>query len=165
MDFVLSTGDLIALVAVIMVALGVVWAVARWTKGYDNRLKIIGGKGNATYETIFALVNLLSNKETITTKEFTALFSTLHAGYEAEIKKFEAKTTNPITPAEAQRRQELTAKVNANAISVPEAKELQQILNKELAEAQAANNWLAALAIIFLLGMVVAIVAALTRDD
>ena len=45
-----------------------------------------------------------------------------------------------------------------------EAKELQVILDEELKEAQAAGNMAAVLAIIFLLGLVVAIIAALSNQ-
>ncbi|MEM3714672.1 MAG: hypothetical protein QXF82_06970 [Nitrososphaeria archaeon] len=63
---------------------------------------------------------------------------------------------NPLTPEELRRRKELTLKLDAKTITPDEAKELQNILEKELAEAQAANNVLALLAILLLLGLVVA---------
>ncbi len=66
---------------------------------------------------------------------------------------------NPLTPEELRKRKELTLKLDAKTITPDEAKELQNILEKELAEAQAANNILALLAILPLLGLVIAVLS------
>jgi len=70
---------------------------------------------------------------------------------------FEKKLkTNPLTPDEINLRRQLTEKLDAGTITPDEAKILYDILNKELAEAQAAGNILAVLVIILLIGLVAA---------
>jgi len=66
---------------------------------------------------------------------------------------------NPLTAYELRRRRELTSKLDARTITPEEAKELRDILEKELAEARAMGNFLAVLAILFLLGLVIAVLS------
>ena len=66
---------------------------------------------------------------------------------------------NPLTPDELRLRRELTAKLDTGSISPNEAMQLRDILNKELGEAREANDFLAFLAILFLLGLVLAIIS------
>jgi hypothetical protein len=67
---------------------------------------------------------------------------------------------NPLTPNEITRRRELTSRLDSRTITPNEAKELHDLLNKELEEARATGNFLAILAILFLLGLLVAILAS-----
>jgi hypothetical protein len=66
---------------------------------------------------------------------------------------------NPLTLYEVRRRKDLTDKLEAKTITPDEAKELNNILKKELEEARNANNFLAFLGILFLLGLLVAIMS------
>ncbi len=58
MDFVLTTGDLITIAAVVVTALGITYGVGRWTKKTDSELKIISGKGDSTAKMLFGLVKV-----------------------------------------------------------------------------------------------------------
>lgn len=77
------------------------------------------------------------------------------------VEEFEKKILkeNPLTANEIKRRRELTSKLDRKIIAHHEAKELHDILNKELEEARATGNFLAMLAILFLLGLLIAIIA------
>jgi hypothetical protein len=66
---------------------------------------------------------------------------------------------NPLTPNELRRRAELTSRLDARTITPDEARELRDILEKELEEARAIGNFLAVLAILILLGLVIAILS------
>lgn len=66
---------------------------------------------------------------------------------------------NPLTLDELRLRRELTAKLDARVISPDEAGQLQEILDKELTEARNENDFLGILAILFLLGLVIAILS------
>jgi hypothetical protein len=66
---------------------------------------------------------------------------------------------NPLTPYELEMRRQLTLKLDAKIITPDEARELRDILEKELAEARAMGNFLAILVILFLLGLVIAILS------
>ncbi|MBA7614178.1 hypothetical protein ES703_21441 [subsurface metagenome] len=66
---------------------------------------------------------------------------------------------NPLTPDELRLRRELTVKLDAETISPNEARQLRNILNKELEEAREEKDFLAILAILFLLGLVLAIIS------
>ena len=81
------------------------------------------------------------------------------------LSEFESEIRNPITPEIARRRKELTAEVNNNSINLEESKELKTILDEEAKEAQSEGNWVVALAIVALIGVVVAILAALSRNE
>ena len=73
---------------------------------------------------------------------------------------FEKKMrVNPLTAEELQLRKELTIKLERKTITPDEARQLHDILNKELEEASKTNEFLAILAILFLLGLVVAILS------
>ena len=67
---------------------------------------------------------------------------------------------NPLSPYEIRRRRELTSKLDQKSITRHEAKELHDILNKELEEARATGNFLAVLVILFLLGLLIVILAS-----
>jgi len=76
------------------------------------------------------------------------------------LNEFEKKIKgNPLAPWEIDRRRELTARLESGAITPEEARELQGILNRELEEARERNDFLAALAILFLLGLVLALIS------
>lgn len=66
---------------------------------------------------------------------------------------------NPLTQEEVNRRMELTTKLEQRTIIPSELMELQGILNKELEEAKATNDLLAILALLFLLGLVIALLS------
>lgn len=76
------------------------------------------------------------------------------------VEDFEKKILkeNPLTPDEIQRRRRLTSKLDRKIITPDEAKELHEILKKELEEARATGDFLAILAILFLLGLLIAII-------
>lgn len=74
------------------------------------------------------------------------------------LNEFEKKIKgNPLTPWEMDCRRELTTKLENGTITPKEAQELKGILNKELEEARERNDFLVALAILFLLGLVLAL--------
>jgi len=90
---------------------------------------------------------------------FNALNVSLASKFVEEFEKRFLKE-NPLTPHEIRKRRELTSKLDRNIISPQEAKELRDILQKELEEARATGNLLAVLAILFLLGLLIAIIVA-----
>lgn len=74
------------------------------------------------------------------------------------VSEFEKKIKgNPLTPEEINLRRELTTRLENETITPEEARELQGILNKELEEARERSDFFAALAILFLLGLVLAL--------
>jgi len=89
---------------------------------------------------------------------FIVASANLSVSYASKVlEEFEKKQVgNPLTPYEVQRRRQLTEKLEARTIDPDEAKELHDILNKELQEARATGNFLAVLMILFLLGLVIA---------
>ena len=106
------------------------------------------------------LMDALAKKGVIDAQEV----GKLHVDYEQTIEDFESKIHNPITPEKAQRRRELTAKLNNNTIDLRESKELKAILDEEMKEAQNAGDWVVVLAIVALIGLVIAIIAALSSS-
>jgi len=61
-----------------------------------------------------------------------------------------------LTPHEQQRKQELQEKLRTRVLTVNEANELQEILEKERIQATSSGDWRTALGIILLLGLVYA---------
>lgn len=66
---------------------------------------------------------------------------------------------NPLTTDELRLRKELTIKLDSGTINPDEARQLRDILNKELDGARATNDILAVFAILFLLGLVIAVLS------
>jgi len=66
---------------------------------------------------------------------------------------------NPLTPDELRLRREFTTKLDTGIITPDEARQLRNILDKELEEARDKNDFLAILAILFLLGLIIAILS------
>jgi len=128
-----NLGWIVTLVAII----GIGYKIGSWVKGIDDRIKkveenpLVIASGNVSAKILSDLL------------------------YESFEKKIEKKS-NPLTPDEIRLRLELTEKMDAGTITPQEAKTLQTILNKELAEAQALGNILAVIAILLLLGLLVA---------
>lgn len=154
-----TTGDIIAIITVIIAVLGLGVGIGQWKKGLDTKLAIIGAKASAVTTMLHTLVRLLASGKIVDASQVGQLFT----DYQAEISKFEKGVTNPITPDMARRRQELTEKLNSNQINLDQAKELKNILDQELAEARSSNDNLGAvIAIGLLIILVVAVVAALS---
>ena len=128
-----NLGWIVTLVTII----GIGYKIGSWVKGIDDRIKkveenpLVIASGNVSAKILSDLL------------------------YESFEKKIEKKS-NPLTPDEIRLRLELTEKMDAGTITPQEAKTLQTILNKELAEAQALGNILAVIAILLLLGLLVA---------
>lgn len=131
-DIILSNwGWITTLIAI----LGVGYKIGVWNKGINDRIKRIE-----------------ENPIVIASKNLSAkIFSDLL--YEVFEKKVKS---NPLTPYELRLRRELTEKLDARTITLDDAKILHNILNKELEEARVAGNILAVLAILFLIGLVIA---------
>ena len=130
-----NLGWIIAIISLVTA----IWKVRGWFSKIDIRLKAIE-----------------ENPLLIVTKNLTIEFwsKVLHDVFEKAMSH-----GNPLTPNELSRRVELTSKLDAKTIKPDEAIELRDILEKELAEARAIGNFLAVLAILFLLGMVIAILS------
>ena len=116
---------------------GAVWGIRGWFSKIETRLKSIE-----------------ENPLLLATKNLTVEFwsNILHDVFEKVMIK-----GNPLTINEIDRRIALTKKLQDKTITPNEAKELNNILNKELEEARANNNMLAILAILLLLGLLIAI--------
>jgi len=67
-----------------------------------------------------------------------------------------------LTPEQIQRKHELTQKLETKVLTLPEADELTGILEQEKNDALSLGDLVKALAVIFLIGLVV---AYLTDDD
>ena len=131
-DIILSNlGWITTLIAI----LGVGYKIGTWTKGIDDRIKVIE-KNPILAASSNLQAKLLS----------TILFESLER---------EAKG-NPLTSDEIRQRRELTEKLDAKTITSDDAKTLHDILQKELIEATATNNILAFFAILLLIGLVIA---------
>lgn len=135
-DIILQNfGWVIALITFLISFGSLIWKIRGWIDKIDYRLRSIE-----------------ENPFLLATKSLTIQFwsELLHSVFEKEIIK-----KNPLTSEEIKRRIELTKKLEQKIITPDEAKELHEILNKELEEAKATNNFLAILAILFLLGWLI----------
>jgi len=121
--------------------IGIGYKIGSWVKGIDDRIKKVE-------ETPLVIAS-----KSLSAKILSDLL------YESFEKKMKEKS-NPLTPDEIRLRRELTEKIDAGTITPQEARTLQAILNKELVEARALGNIVAVLAILFLLGLLVAFLAA-----
>jgi len=131
-DIILSNwGWITTLIAI----LGVGYKIGVWNKGINDRIKRIEENP----------IVIASNN--LSAKIFSDL---LYEVFEKKVK------SNPLTPHELRLRRELTEKLDARTITPDDAKILHNILNKELEEARVAGNILAVLAILFLIGLVIA---------
>jgi hypothetical protein len=83
---------------------------------------------------------------------------------DALVRSFERNIQgNPVTPAQIDRRQQLTQRMNAGQqLSTQELQDLLGILNEELSDAQAANA-IAAVGIIILIGLVIIAIAIASK--
>jgi hypothetical protein len=133
-DIISNIGWVVTLASII----GLGYKIGRWSQKIEDRLKEIEKN---------PIITASSN---ISTKVVSDL---LYDVYEKKIKH------NPLTPDEIRLRRELTEKIDAGTITPDEAKILRDILNKELEEARAAGNIIAVLAILFLLGLVIAVLS------
>ena len=128
---ILNIGWIVTFITLI----GLGYKMGAWTKGIDERFKKIEEN-----PIIIASKNLPIK-----------LFSDLL--YEVFEKKMK---TNPLTPDEIRMRREFTQNLDAKTITIDEAKILHDILQKELVEARVAGNIIALLAILLLIGLVIA---------
>jgi hypothetical protein len=118
--------------------LGVSYKIGRWMQRVEDRLEKL------EKNPIIVAGNKLSAK---------VLSDILYEIFERKLK------ANPLTPDEINLRRQLTEKLDAGTITPDEARTLHDILNKELAEAQAAGNILAVLVIILLIGLIDALLS------
>ena len=125
-------------IATLIALIGLGYKMGRWTKGIDERFKKL------EENPIIVATNKLSTK---------IVSDLLYQNFEKNFKG------NPLTAEELRLRREFTDKLDAKTITPDEARTLHGILNKELGEARAANNFFAILAILFLIGLVVAILS------
>jgi len=115
------------------------YKIGRWTRGIEARIEKLENHP------------LLVATENVTVDLLSKIIYN-------SLEKFKA---NPIPEHMVRRRLELTEKLEKGTITKEEAEELKNILHKELEEAQAMNNLIAALAIILLLGLVIAFLKSL----
>jgi hypothetical protein len=125
-------------VVTLITLIGLGYKMGRWTKGIEERFKKI------EENPIIVATNKLSAK---------IVSDLLYQNFEKNLK------TNPLTAEEIRLRRELTEKLDSRSITPDEARILHSILNKELEEARATGNILAVLAILFLIGLVIAILS------
>jgi hypothetical protein len=135
MDEIWST---VLQIATLITLLILFYKIGRWTQRVEDRLEKL------EKNPIIVAGNKLSAK---------VLSDILYEIFEKKLK------ANPLTPDEINLRRQLTEKLNAGTITPDEAKTLYNILNKELAEAQATGNILAVLVIILLIGLIGALLS------
>jgi hypothetical protein len=133
-DVVLSMSS----IATLITLLTLFYKIGRWMQRVEDRLE------NLEKNPIIVAGNKLSVK---------VLSDILYEIFEKKLK------ANPLTADEISLRRQLTEKLDAGTITPDEAKTLHDILNKELAEAQAAGNILAVLVIILLIGLIDALLS------
>jgi hypothetical protein len=128
-------------IATLITLIGVAYKMGRWTKGIEEKFKKIE-----------------ENPFIVATNKLTAkvVSDLLYQNFEKYQKG------NPLTAEEIRQRRELTDRLDARVITPDEARILHGILNKELQEARAAGNFLAVLAILFLIGLVIGVLASQT---
>ncbi|RLG69099.1 MAG: hypothetical protein DRO11_08225 [Methanobacteriota archaeon] len=144
------SGDLAVAATTVIAVLGAAYRAGRWTKKWDERMRVMSGKVTATANMVYALISILAEKRVITAEHVAKL----HVGYEDGVSRFEAEASNPITPEKARRRKELSVKLEENTITLDEAKELKEILEEEVEEARKEGAIAAMFATFFLLGLV-----------
>lgn len=153
-DLSISVGDIASLLVVVGAIVGFGIWVRRVFEGHDRQ-----------HVATTALVSLLVTEASEKSAKFKAKisgFNVLLGAWE----KQHAQAGNPITAAEAKRRQDLSGRLEKNeTLTNQELVELQAILQKELADAQATNADLAVvIAILVILGVVVVAIALAARS-
>lgn len=131
-DVIANVGWIATLAALI----GIGYKIGRWTQKINDRFKKIE-----------------DNPVIIASNNVSARIISDILYEEFEKKR---QTTNPLTPDEIRLRRELTERLDIGTITPEDARTLHNILQKELEEARAVGNIIAILAILFLIGLVIA---------
>lgn len=152
-DLSISIGDVASIIVVIGGFAGFAWWLNRKLENHTRE--------HVAAATLLSLLVQEATARNSSFKNQMAGFDTLLRAWE----KKHAEAGNPITAEQAQRRQDLSARLQTGeTLPYSDLMELQGILQEELADAQQTNaDLVIVIALVFLIGLVVAAMALAAR--